>query len=1121
MQLDNFSKFIGLMGLLIFSFYLPGFTKKNGIVSLRELSQFFVDPPPEFRPMPFWVWNEDMTMGKITEQLQDFKEKGFGGVFIHPRPGLITPYLSKEWLSLFKEAVALGRRLNLKIWIYDENSYPSGFAGGLVPEAMPEASNLGLKARKIKGEELAEAISQDMVCLLKEEAGKFIDLTEAAKSGQKSWPEGNYWLLELNRPEPSPWYGGFTYVDLMRPGVTQTFLRITLEAYKKICGSEFGRTVPGTFQDEAHIGPPGNSWTVNFTPALFEEFSKRWGYDLKTNLPSLFEEVGNFLKVRHDFYLTCLELFIENWARPYFNYCQKNNLQLTGHYWEHDWPRPRLVPDNMALYAYAHIPGIDILMNEWSLSPNAQFGNARAVKEIRSVANQLGRRRTLSETYGASGWDLTFFDQKRIGDWEYALGVNLLNQHLSFSTIKGARKRDHPLSFSYHEPWWPAYPLMNDYFARLSLSLSSGEQINRVVVIEPTTSAWMYYSPVNKNENFLAIATNFQNFLHELERLQVEYDLASELIIKDYGQIKGKKFRVGQRYYDIVILPPGLENLEPWTVALVKEFLEKGGSVISWADKEIKEGGRPSPLLESLKKFPHFKDFSGQPVSSLISSWPDLIQAEIKFENLTGEEKLFHHRRQFNDGQLLFLANISDENVASGEVRLKGQWIERWDALSGRIEPYPAQAEGEWLSLDFFLNPGESLLLAIYKEKRMGQEKKLNISKLKDRQIEPENIFSSTKNKKFQGKGFAQIELRPKTIKRLDPNVLVIDFCDLILGDRTERDLYFYEAQKKTFLFHGFERNPWDSAVQFKDSLLLKNKFPPDSGFRADFHLEVASGVKLNSLKLVVERPEIFKVAVNGQRLEPGADSWWLDKNFGIFDLSQATQEGHNLISLMVSPFSLMAELEPIYILGDFAVEKAARGFVLKSENTLDLGSWKDQGLPFYGHRVLYEAELDLTEDNVSQAEFYFQAPNWQGALAELVINGKKGQVENCQEGSWSPHQEKIFNKNIYLKKGKYQFQKSGQAPNREFPQASQYVLSKYDLLPISGRLKPGKNVIQLIIYGTLRNTLGPHHLNPPRGRAWPLAFQQAPQGGQPPGHDYSFLDYGLFAPFQVRMIKK
>jgi len=75
---------------------------------------------------------------------------------------------------------------------------------------------------------------------------------------------------------------------------------------------------------------------------------------------------------------------------------------------------PRNNPDSLALNAYAHQPGIDILMNNWSRSPQAQFGNSRAVREIRSLANQLGRQRTLSETYGASGWDLTFLIRKEL-----------------------------------------------------------------------------------------------------------------------------------------------------------------------------------------------------------------------------------------------------------------------------------------------------------------------------------------------------------------------------------------------------------------------------------------------------------------------------------------------------------------------------------------------------------------------------------------------------------------------------------------------------------------------------------------------------------------------------------
>ena len=75
--------------------------------------------------------------------MEKFKEAGIGGVFVHPRPGLITEYLSEEWFELFDYTVQKGKELGMNVWIYDENSYPSGFAGGHVPAEMPESWNQG------------------------------------------------------------------------------------------------------------------------------------------------------------------------------------------------------------------------------------------------------------------------------------------------------------------------------------------------------------------------------------------------------------------------------------------------------------------------------------------------------------------------------------------------------------------------------------------------------------------------------------------------------------------------------------------------------------------------------------------------------------------------------------------------------------------------------------------------------------------------------------------------------------------------------------------------------------------------------------------------------------------
>jgi hypothetical protein len=100
----------------------------------------FQDPPAEFRSMPLWVWNDEMEWPRLAEQLAQFKQQGIGGVFVHPRPGLMTEYLGEEWFRLWKRSAEEGKRLGLFVNIYDENSYPSGFAGGHVPSVAPDTA---------------------------------------------------------------------------------------------------------------------------------------------------------------------------------------------------------------------------------------------------------------------------------------------------------------------------------------------------------------------------------------------------------------------------------------------------------------------------------------------------------------------------------------------------------------------------------------------------------------------------------------------------------------------------------------------------------------------------------------------------------------------------------------------------------------------------------------------------------------------------------------------------------------------------------------------------------------------------------------------------------------------
>jgi len=350
----------------------------------------FQDPPIEYRSAPFWVWAGDVSEEEIDLQLMDMKEHGMGGAFLHARPGLITEYLSDEWFDLANHAVETGKRENIHVWLYDENAWPSGYAGGHVAAEMPDSYIHGQGLQMVPIEAIDASDISDFYLFLRggndgyEVIGNHTDLSEAVFG------------FRMHHYSETGRYGGYSYVDLLVEGVTEKFIELTMTGYEDRFGDEFGKQVPGIFTDEPHIQPPSVSsddphgQTIRYTPELFNFFENTWGYDLREHLPSLFTETGDWQRIRHNYYQVLLDMFIDRWGKPWYEYTEKHNLTWTGHYWEHTWPDPIRVPDNMAIYAYKQMPGIDLLFNTPEERPN-QFGHVRNVREVRSVANQLGR----------------------------------------------------------------------------------------------------------------------------------------------------------------------------------------------------------------------------------------------------------------------------------------------------------------------------------------------------------------------------------------------------------------------------------------------------------------------------------------------------------------------------------------------------------------------------------------------------------------------------------------------------------------------------------------------------------------------------------------------------------
>ena len=77
-----------------------------------EVRAQFAQPSRDYSSGPLWTWNDMLTEEQLTSSLEDLAGQHVKQVFVHPRPGLMTPYLSDDWFRLWKHSLKEAERLS-------------------------------------------------------------------------------------------------------------------------------------------------------------------------------------------------------------------------------------------------------------------------------------------------------------------------------------------------------------------------------------------------------------------------------------------------------------------------------------------------------------------------------------------------------------------------------------------------------------------------------------------------------------------------------------------------------------------------------------------------------------------------------------------------------------------------------------------------------------------------------------------------------------------------------------------------------------------------------------------------------------------------------------------------
>lgn len=530
-------------------------------MTMEKFFAGYKNPASAYRPQPFWSFNDKLNEEELYRQIDEMAEQGYGGFFMHSRVGLVTEYLSEEWFALVRKCAEYGYKKGLQAWLYDEDLWPSGFAGGLVPR---RDENFLPRAFQLVDH---EAVQEGDILVKELDNRKTIVVRATLKSYDR--------------------FNGASYIDTMNPEAVKCFLTVTHEEYFKRMGELFGKEIVGVFTDEpGYTFPFYTNPFVIYSPYLRERMKKECGIDIFDCAESLFYEVGDYKTIRYQYYRCANEQFIESYVKQYYEWCRAHNLLFTGHFGCEDSMSEMIRTQGsvMSGYEFMSMPGIDKLQR-----PLIQF---TTVKQLVSAVRQLGRERALCECFAGIGQESGFLRRKNIADWLFALGIDFINPHLSPYSLRGERKRDYPPALSWHQPWWKDEKCFSDYIGRQCYLSAHSERRPRVLLMQPLATVASVYNAMNMPEKIGKTDDAFYRFSEMLQSMGVEHDYGDDGLLMRHAKIEEERFIVGENTYETIVLFD-YEYMPREIDRLLREYR---GNILICGSRPMVEGRVPTTL---------------------------------------------------------------------------------------------------------------------------------------------------------------------------------------------------------------------------------------------------------------------------------------------------------------------------------------------------------------------------------------------------------------------------------------------------------------------------------------------------------------------------------------------
>ncbi|KHK97568.1 hypothetical protein LK09_11815 [Microbacterium mangrovi] len=698
------------------------------------------DVPNAIMPL---FWQKGGPVEVVRTEMERIGDAGIGAVILEARPH--PEFLEDGWWRDVDAVLEIARRRGMKVWFFDDDTFPTGHAGGAVASAPPNLRRRFLTERHTDvvgpacGASLlvertmffGPAASLDPGRLLRVLAypraedsdtlvGDAIDLTDRIVDGVVHWdvPDGWWRVFFVSETTDGASAPHTDHIDYLNPASTRLLLDAVHEQIHARYADEFGTTIAGFFSDEP--GFYNDPDTFDFGSALGKAVPLPWnehvaaalsaalGEDCLPVVPLLWAPAeGAERRVRSAYMDVVSRLYSDGFSRQLGDWCHAHDVEYIGHVIEDNGAHARLGPGAGHYFramAGQDMAGVDIIGGQvvpgFSRGPFANMAGAAdgeffhfGLAKLASSAAHLDPRkagRSMCETIGASGW----YAGLRLFTWltNHLLvrGVTHVVPH-AFSPAPFP-DLDCPPHFYAHgkNPQYRYQHLLSEYTNRLSHLLQGGVHVAPFAVLYHADAEW------------LGAAQPCERPLRVLMEAQLDADIVPGDALPQ-ARAAGAAFTLGEETYDALVVP-GSDFL-PSSVARELLRLDEAGIPVVFVDRVPRVHGGPATDLTDR--------FRAVPLAELAEVAASLTSRAVRVA--ASAPGLRAYRRDLGAVDVVMLMNESTrERVCTTLTVPRAGAVIAFDAVTGTCRRVPFSTEttaGTAVPLD--LAPGEASVLLV------------------------------------------------------------------------------------------------------------------------------------------------------------------------------------------------------------------------------------------------------------------------------------------------------------------------------------------------------------------------------------------------------------------------